>query len=114
MLAKTLKRVRRHNRVRTQVSGTAERPRLAVFRSNSNIYAQLIDDVSGRTLWAASDLKMKKEWTKIEMSKKVWFEIAKVASQLKINNIVFDRGGFAYQGRVQALADAAREAGLKF
>ena len=114
MLAKVLKRVRRHNRVRSKISGTATKPRLAVYRSNSNIYAQLIDDIKRVTLGSASDLKMKKEWTKTDMSKKVWEEIAKVAAKLKITEVVFDRGGFAYHGRVKALADSARETGLKF
>lgn len=114
MLAKVLKRIRRHIRVRSKVSGTATKPRLAIFRSNSNIYAQLIDDTTWKTLGSISDLKMKKEWTKVDMSKKVGAEIAKVASGLKITEVVFDRGGFAYHGRVKALADAAREAGLKF
>ncbi|MDD3646613.1 MAG: 50S ribosomal protein L18 [Candidatus Gracilibacteria bacterium] len=114
MLQKTLNRVRRHIRVRSKVSGTANRPRLAIFRSNSNIYAQLIDDTAGKTLAATSDLKMKKDGTKTDMSKKVGAEIAKLASTLKITDVVFDRGGFSYHGRVKALADAAREAGLKF
>jgi len=114
MLAKVIRRIRRHARVRSQVSGTPTRPRLSIYRSNSNIYAQLIDDVNRVTLWSASDLKMKKEGTKTEMSKKVWEEIAKVAKKLKITDVVFDRGGFAYHGRVKALADAARENWLKF
>jgi len=114
MLQKTLKRIRRHSRIRTQVSGTAERPRLAIFRSNSNIYAQLVNDIEWKTLASFSDLKLKKEGTKVDMSKKVWAEIAKLATWLKITTVVFDRGGFAYHGRVKALADAAREAGLKF
>jgi len=114
MLAKVLKRVRRHLRIRSKVSGTATRPRLAIFRSNSNIYAQLIDDVKGVTIGSVSDLKMKKEWTKTEISKKVWVEIANIASKLKIDTVVFDRGWFAYHGRVKALAESAREAWLKF
>lgn len=114
MLSKVLKRIRRHARVRSQVSWTAARPRLAVFRSNSNIYAQLIDDVTWTTLLSASDLKMEKSGTKVEMSKKVWEEIAKLALTKKITDVVFDRGGFAYHGRVKALADSAREGGLKF
>jgi len=114
MLQKVLKRIRRHIRVRSKISGNSTKPRLAVFRSNSNIYAQLIDDTTGRTLAATSDLKMEKVGTKVEMSKKVWAEIAKLASGLKISEVVFDRGGFLYQGRVQALADSARDAGLKF
>jgi len=114
MLAKVLKRIRRHARVRSKVSGTPTRPRLAIFRSNSNIYAQLIDDVNGKTLWAISDLKMWKEWTKTDMSKKVWAEIANIALKLNITEVVFDRGGFAYHGRVKALADSAKEVWLKF
>ena len=114
MLAKVLKRIRRHARVRSQISGSAAKPRLAIFRSNSNIYAQLIDDVNWVTLGSSSDLKMKKDGTKIDMSKKVWEEIAKVAAKLKITDVVFDRGGFAYHGRVKALAESARETGLKF
>jgi len=114
MLAKVLKRIRRHARVRAKVSWTAKRPRLAIFRSNSNIYAQLIDDEKRITLASASDLKMKKSGTKTEMSKKVWEEIAKKAKDLKITTVVFDRGWFAYHGRVKALADAAREAWLQF
>lgn len=114
MLQKTLKRIRRHSKIRMQVSGTSKIPRLAIYRSNTNIYAQIINDVDWKTLAASSDLKMKKDGTKAEMSKKVWTEIAKKALDLKITNVVFDRGGFAYQGRVKALADAAREAWLNF
>ena len=114
MLSKLLKRIRRHARVRSQISGTTSKPRLAVFRSNSNIYAQLIDDSTWKTIASASDLKMKKEGTKVDMSKKVWEEIAKAAKSNKITDVVFDRGGFAYHGRVKALADSAREGGLKF
>jgi len=114
MLSKLLKRIRRHARVRSQISGTAGKPRLAVFRSNSNIYAQLIDDTTWKTIVSASDLKMKKNGTKVDMSKKVWEEIAKQAVKNKITEVVFDRGGFAYHGRVKALADSAREGGLKF
>lgn len=114
MLQKTLKRLRRKNRIRAKISGTSTRPRLAVFRSNSNIYVQLIDDVAGKTLAAASDLKLKKEGTKTEMATKVGAEMASKVTALKISEIVFDRGGFAYHGRVQALAEALRANGLKF
>ncbi len=114
MLQKTLKRLRRKNRVRAKISGTAVRPRLAVFRSNANIYAQLIDDVSGKTLCASSDLKMKKEGTKTEMATKVGTDVANKINELKIEAIVFDRGWFAYHGRVKALAEAVRAAWLKF
>lgn len=114
MLSKVLKRVRRHIRIRSQISGSSKKPRLAIFRSNSNIYAQLIDDEIWKTIGSTSNLKMKKEGTKIDMSKKVWEEIAKIAKTNKITDVVFDRGGFAYHGRVKALADSAREGGLKF
>jgi len=107
-------RLRRQIRIRAKISGTASRPRLSIYRSNTNIYAQLIDDTTGKTLGSASDLKMKKEWTKVEMSKKVGEAIAKVAADNKITTVVFDRGWFAYHGRVKALADSAREAGLQF
>lgn len=112
MLLKVENRIRRSNRI--QVTGTASRPRLCVYRSNSNIYAQLIDDESGTTLAAVSDLKMKKKGTKSEMAKKVGEEIASKAKAIKIETVVFDRAGFAYHGRVKALAEAAREGGLKF
>ncbi len=118
MLKKTNKneeRLRRHARVRTKVSGTPERPRLSVFRSNSHIHAQIIDDVNGTTLVAASSLDMKLEnGGNTEAAKKVGAEIAARAKKAKIEVVVFDRGGYIYHGRVQALADAAREAGLKF
>lgn len=114
MLQKTIKRIRRHNKVRAKISWTPERPRLAIFRSNVAIYAQLIDDTTWKTLWSASDLKMKKEGSKVEMSKKVWAEIAKVAADNKIKTVVFDRGWFSFKWRVKALADAAKEAWLIF
>lgn len=114
MLQKQVNRLRRKARIRSKISGTATRPRLSVFRSNTNIYVQLIDDEAGKTLAAFSDLKGDAKATKIESAKKVGEEIGKKAKELKIKEIVFDRGGFAYQGRVKALADAAREAGLSF
>ncbi len=114
MLKKTLNRLSRKNRVRAKISGTAERPRVAVFRSNTHISVQLIDDIAWKTLAAASDLKLSKEGTKTEMAKKVWADLAKKASDLKIDTVVFDRGWFAYHGRVKALAEALREGGLKF
>lgn len=113
MLAKFVKRLRRKQRVRAKISWNASRPRLSIYRSNSNIYAQLIDDVSGKTLAAASDLKIEK-WTKTEKASKVGEEIALKAKSLNITRIVFDRGWFAYHGRVKALADAARSAWLEF
>ena len=107
-------RLRRQIRIRAKISGTASRPRLSIYRSNTNIYAQLIDDTNGVTLASASDLKIKKEGTKTEMSKKVGEAIAKAAAKISITEVVFDRGWFAYHGRVKALADSAREAGLQF
>lgn len=114
MLHKTLKRLRRKNRIRSKISWTELKPRLAVYRSNTNIYAQLIDDTAWKTLTSFSDLKLDKAGTKTEMSKKVGEEMAKKVLDLKITEIVFDRGGFAYHGRVKALAEALRAWGLKF
>ncbi len=114
MLQKQLNRLRRKARVRSQISGSASRPRLSIFRSTSHISAQLIDDQTGKTLWSASDLKKGAKGTKTESAAIVGAEIAKVAKWLKIEEIVFDRGWFSYHGRVKALADAAREGGLKF
>ncbi|MEN9922375.1 MAG: hypothetical protein RL097_652 [Candidatus Parcubacteria bacterium] len=110
---KTVSRTKRHNRLRHKISGTAARPRLAVFRSNMFVYAQLIDDVAGKTL-AAVDSRKEGSGTTMERSKAVGAAIAKKAAALKIIEVVFDRGGFRYQGIVAALADAAREGGLKF
>ena len=108
-------RLRRHVRVRTKISGTPECPRLNVFRSNSHIHAQIIDDVNGTTLVAASSVEMKLEnGGNVEAAKTVGAEVAKRALEKNITNVVFDRGGYVYTGRVKALADAAREAGLKF
>ena len=114
MLIKALKRLRRKNRIRAKISGTETRPRLSVFRSNIFISVQLIDDVTGKTLASASNQKMKKEWTKVEMAKKVWEDMAKKINDLKITEIVLDRGGFAYHGRVKALAEALRAGWIKF
>jgi large subunit ribosomal protein L18 len=109
-------RVRRHNRVRKHVRGEAERPRLAVFRSNKHIVAQVIDDRAGRTLAAASSLEadLKDGGGNKESAKKVGALVAERAKAAGISKVVFDRGGFLYHGRVAALADAAREAGLEF
>ena len=108
-------RLRRHARVRAKISGTPECPRLNVFRSNANISAQIIDDVNGVTLVSASSVNMKLEnGGNIEAAKLVGEEIAKKAAEKNIKQVVFDRGGYVYTGRVQALADAAREAGLEF
>ena len=109
-------RQKRHLRVRNHISGTAERPRLNVFRSLSNIYAQVIDDVNGVTLVSASsnDKDFNAYGGNIEAAKAVGAAVAKRALEKGITEVVFDRGGYVYHGRVAALADAAREAGLKF
>ena len=109
-------RIRRHTRVRGKISGTAECPRLDVFRSNSNIYAQLIDDVKGVTLAAASSVEKDFGETKgnKEEARKVGQLIAKRALEKNITEVVFDRGGYIYHGRVKELAEGAREGGLKF
>ena len=111
---KTEKRVRLHKKIRTRVSGTKECPRLAVFRSNRYMYAQLIDDVQGVTLASASDISAKDKVSKIERAKLVGKTLAEKGKKANITTVDFDRGGFSYRGRVQALADAAREAGLSF
>ncbi|MDP9264534.1 MAG: 50S ribosomal protein L18 [Chloroflexota bacterium] len=108
-------RARRHARVRQRVRGTAERPRLAVFRSVTHIYAQLIDDVSRRTVAAASTLEAKDvTGSKIEGAKAVGTRLAGKAKAAGIAGVVFDRGGYRYHGRVRALAEAARSSGLEF
>ena len=111
-------RLRRHARLRKKVSGTPERPRLAVFRSNTHIYAQVIDDLAGRTLVAASDVESAlsdvAQATKSERAKRVGTLVAQRAKAAGVESVVFDRGGFAYAGRVRLLADAAREEGLDF
>lgn len=114
-ISKNDERLRRHARVRTKVNGTAECPRLNVFRSSAHIHAQIIDDVAGKTLCAVSSVSLKLEkGGNIAAATAVGTEIAKVAKKKKIENVVFDRGGYIYHGRVKALAEAAREAGLKF
>ncbi len=109
---KTLKRERRHKRIRARVSGTAEKPRLSVFKSNKAIIAQLIDDEKGATIAAMSSNDVKGK--KTEQAQKVGAELAKKAKEAGITKVVFDRGGFIYTGRVKALAEAAREGGLQF
>ena len=107
-------RLRRHARVRKSVSGTKEMPRLNVFRSNNAIYAQVIDDVAGTTLVSSSTLELKiKNGSNIEAAKAVGKDVAEKCKKAKIKKVVFDRGGYLYHGRVAALADAAREAGLE-
>ncbi len=109
-------RLKRHRRVRAKISGTPERPRLNVFRSNKHIYAQLIDDVNGVTLAAASTMDKAFEGNggNKDAARKVGQTIAKLALDKKIEDVVFDRGGYLYHGRVKELADGAREGGLKF
>ena len=112
-------RQKRHYRLRRYLSGTAERPRLAVFRSGKHIYAQVIDDVKGHTLAASSTMEQAiaggmKSTSNIDAAKTVGTDIAKKAKDKGVSTVVFDRGGFLFHGRVKALADAAREAGLEF
>ncbi|HOG05292.1 MAG: 50S ribosomal protein L18 [Paludibacter sp.] len=111
-------KVSRRNRIkayiRRKVSGTAQKPRLTVFRSNTQIYAQLIDDVHGKTLASASSLGMKEKMTKTEQAAKVGAMVAKNAQEKGIKEVVFDRNGYLYHGRVKQLAEAARQGGLKF
>ena len=117
--SRTEVRLKKHKRVRNRISGTPERPRLAVFRSNKHMYAQIIDDVAGKTLLAAStvqkDVKAELEQTDtVEAASYLGKVIGEKAVAAGITTVVFDRGGFIYQGKVKALADAAREAGLVF
>jgi len=109
---KTVSRAKRHNRLRHKISGTASRPRLAVFKSNMYVYVQLIDDETGKTFAAADSRKEK--GSQLERAKIVGAAIAKKALDQKITEVVFDRGGFRYQGIIAAIADAARAGGLKF
>jgi len=116
VLTKPQARARRHRRVRGKLHGTAERPRLVVFRSNRGIEAQLVDDVDGKTLAAASWLHLKKSFkgNKTQQAAEVGKLLAERAKQADLESVVFDRGGYLYHGRVKALAEAAREGGLKF
>jgi len=113
------KRVERHNKIRNKIVGTPERPRLNVFRSSKNIYAQIIDDAAGNTIVQASTkdkeiLERIAEMTKVEAAKLVGAELAKKAQEKGIKSVVFDRGGYLYHGRVKSLAEGARENGLDF
>ena len=116
VLTKPQARARRHRRVRGKLFGTAERPRLVVFRSNRGIEAQLVDDAAGKTLAAAGSLSLPKSFkgNKTQQAAEVGKLLAQHAKQAGIEAVVFDRGGYLYHGRVKALADAAREGGLKF
>jgi len=116
MSVKKEKRIRRHKKIRMRIHGTKDRPRLFVFRSNQHIYAQLVNDDSAKVLMSASDkgIKIKKGEKKIDIAKEVGKAIAKKAMENKIEKVVFDRGGIIFHGRIKALADGAREEGLKF
>ena len=119
MITKTnrkVERIRRHIRVRTKISGTAERPRLCVYRSNKNLFVQVIDDVNGVTLAQAStlDKEVKTKHSNKEAAKEVGALVAKRALEKNIKSVVYDRGGYVYHGVVKELAEAAREAGLEF
>lgn len=114
MLSKIQKRKNVRLRIRTKISGTASRPRLSVFKSNKSIYCQIIDDVNGVTLAAASLKEIGTEGSRLDRSKEVGKLVAKKAMDNNITNVVFDRSGYIYHGNVKAVAEGAREAGLKF
>ena len=116
---KNSERIKRHKRIRNKISGTPERPRLSVYRSSKHIYAQIIDDVNGVTLVAASTMEKAiadavKEMTKSEQAKYVGGELGRRAVEKGVTTVVFDRSGYLYMGRLEALAEGAREAGLQF
>jgi len=111
---KELNRKARHNRIRAKMNGTTEKPRLVIYRSLNNHYAQLVDDVKHLTIVSCDDLKLKLKGNKSERAKTVGMELAKLAKEKNITTCVFDRNGFRYHGRVKAVADGAREGGLKF
>ena len=116
MLKSQERRAKRHRKIRTRIKGTADKPRLCVFKSSKHIYAQMIDDDKGKTIFAFDDLSIKKvkKEAKIKTASEIGKLIAKEALAKKIEKVVFDRGGNRYHGRVKALADGAREGGLKF
>ncbi|MEX2514643.1 MAG: 50S ribosomal protein L18 [Candidatus Paceibacterota bacterium] len=111
---KTARRQKRHRRIRAQVVGTADKPRLSVYRSNKHMYAQLIDDVAGETLVSASSLELKLDESLMEAAELVGKTIAERGSKAGIEEVVFDRGGYNYTGRIETLAEAARANGLTF
>jgi large subunit ribosomal protein L18 len=114
MITKKERRIKIKHRIRNRISGTAVRPRLTVFRSNKGIYAQVVNDLEGRTLVSASNKNVEATGTKSEIATKVGEVIAKKCLEAGIDQVVFDRNGYLYHGRVKALADAARNGGLKF
>lgn len=113
---KSLQTIKRQKRIRTKIRGTSDRPRLSVFRSNQYMYAQIIDDVAGKTLLSVSEKTVGKDSkvTRLEKAKLVGLEAAKAASSKKVTQVVFDKGSYAYHGRVKAVAEGAREGGLTF
>lgn len=114
-VSKNVARIRRHKRVRNNISGTSDTPRLCLYRSNKHVHAQIIDDTKGTTLVSSSSITLKLEnGSNIEAAKQVGLDIAKKALEKNITKVVFDRSGYIYHGRVKALAEGAREAGLKF
>jgi large subunit ribosomal protein L18 len=113
MISREQKRKTRHNRVRAKIAGTADRPRLSVFKSNKDVYVQLIDDVKGLTIVSSNSLKMSKK-AMTEKAKEVGLDIAQKAKGKNISKIVFDRSGYLYTGLIKTLADSAREGGLEF
>lgn len=112
--AKNQKNIRRHAKVRSTISGTADVPRLSVFRSNRGMFLQLIDDLAGKTLASASTIELKTKAVKIDLSKELGLLIVKKAKALNITKVVFDRSSYKYHGRVKAAAEGAREGGLQF
>jgi large subunit ribosomal protein L18 len=113
-ITKTARRKRIQMRIRKKISGTADRPRISVFRSNTQIYAQIIDDTAGKTLASASSVELKAKGNKTEVAAHVGKALAAKAKEAGLTNVVFDRGGYLFHGRVKALADGAREGGLNF
>jgi len=107
------RQARRHARIRSQISGTAERPRLSVYKSNAGVYAQVIDDEKGVTI-CATDTRKSKASSPLDRAREAGTTIAKLADEKKIKEVVFDRGGYEYKGKIQAIAEAARAGGLKF
>lgn len=113
-LSKVARRRRIRYRIRRKLTGTSTRPRACIYRSNTQIYCQLVDDVAGITILSVSSLKLKVEGTRCDVAKEVGKLLGSKASDKGISNILFDRGGYLYHGRIKALAEGAREAGLKF
>jgi len=114
MLNKLIHRIRRHKRIRSKLKGTVDVPRVSVFKSNRHIYVQLIDDVNSKTLVSANDVTSKIKGSKTDVSVKLAGTVVELAKKVGIVKVVFDRGGFKYHGRIKALADKMREAGLQF